>query len=298
MIITNQIIQNCSTVYNMYISPIVTVKRHISRGLPKFYLKSIVIYNNAKLQKINIFKDNINKSFVYRWVNKINGKDYLGSTSNARKRLSTYYDISSLNLVNMPIYKAILKYGHVNFSFEIVEYCEAKDVVNREQYYLDKFDFYYNILEKANSLLGFKHTTETLNKMKGRQSALGYRHSQNTLDRLRQYQTNRKHSIDNITKMRKLWAERKGINKIFSEVSELKTNSVIKPKNKGKLVLVKNIETNIIIEFKSISSAALSLNVQRSTLRNYINNKQVLHVLTKKGDYVQTVNYLVYFKDN
>jgi group I intron endonuclease len=68
----------------------------------------------------------------------------------------------------MPIYKSILKYGHSNFIFEIIEYCDPINVIEREQYYLDHFDFDYNILEKANSSLGFKHTKETLIKMKGR----------------------------------------------------------------------------------------------------------------------------------
>ena len=64
-------------------------------------------------------KENINKSFVYKWTNKINGNEYLGSTTNAKRRLSTYYDLNSLQKGNMPIYKAILKYGHKNFIFNI-----------------------------------------------------------------------------------------------------------------------------------------------------------------------------------
>ena len=98
------------------------------------------------MQKSLIFKDNKDKSFVYRWINKVNNKEYLGSTANAKRRLLKYYDLSSLNLVNMPIYKAILKYGHSNFIFEIIEYCEPDVVLKREQYYLDNFYFSYNIL--------------------------------------------------------------------------------------------------------------------------------------------------------
>ena len=69
------------------------------------------------MQKSLIFKDNKDKSFVYRWINKVNNKEYLGSTANAKRRLLKYYDLSSLNLVSMPIYKAILKHGHSNFIF-------------------------------------------------------------------------------------------------------------------------------------------------------------------------------------
>jgi len=84
----------------------------------------------------------------------------------------------------MPIYNAILKYGHENFIFEIIEYCQPK--IKREQYYLDNFDFEYNVLANANYLAGYKHTAETLANLKGRQNLLGYKHSQETIDKLRE----------------------------------------------------------------------------------------------------------------
>lgn len=96
----------------------------------------------------------------------------------------------------MPIYKAILKYGHSNFIFEIIEYCEPEKLLQREQYYLDNFDFEYNILEKAGSLLGYKHTEDTLSKMKGRKNALGYKHSIETIARLKEHSIDKTHSFE------------------------------------------------------------------------------------------------------
>jgi len=103
----------------------------------------------------------------------------------------------------MPIYKAkaILKHGHSNFIFDIIEYCEAIDTIKREQYYLDHFDFYYNVLAKADSLFGYRHTSKTLAEMKGRKNALGYKHTIETLSKLRKYQQNKKHSIEALIKM-------------------------------------------------------------------------------------------------
>ena len=69
------------------------------------------------------------------------------------------------------------------------------ETIQKEQYYLDHFDFDYNILEKADSILGYKHTIETLAKMKGRQNLLGYKHTEETIDKLRKLQTNKKHSV-------------------------------------------------------------------------------------------------------
>jgi len=117
---------------------------------------------------------------VYKWTNKINGKTYLGSTANGKKRLNYYFDKGSLSLKKTPIYMALLKYGHENFTFEIVEYCKPNEAVILEQTYLDKFDFDYNINANANSILGYKHTEETLAKMKGRQNFKGKTHSEET----------------------------------------------------------------------------------------------------------------------
>jgi hypothetical protein len=58
-----------------------TSTRNLSRGLPKFNLNPVVCFLDSKEQKETIFKTCKDKSFVYRWVNKTNGKDYLGSTS-------------------------------------------------------------------------------------------------------------------------------------------------------------------------------------------------------------------------
>ena len=87
------------------------------------------------MQKSLIFKDNKDKSFVYRWINKVNNKEYLGSTANAKRRLLKYYDLSSLNLVSMPIYKAILKHGHSNFIFFLHFY--HWNVIGRIWEYID-----------------------------------------------------------------------------------------------------------------------------------------------------------------
>jgi group I intron endonuclease len=183
--------------------------RKLSRGLPKFHLNPVVSFTDPKEQKESIFKICKDRSFVYRWINKNNGKDYLGSTSNAKSRLSQYFDFKTLSIFNMPIYKAILKYGHSNFIFEVVEFCEPENAIQREQYYLDQFDFDYNVLEKANSLYGFKHSEETLEKFQGRQNALGFNHSLETLEKLRDAQTGKTHSPEALDKMREQWAIRK-----------------------------------------------------------------------------------------
>lgn len=286
------------------------------------------------MQKSLIFKDNKDKSFVYRWINKVNNKEYLGSTANAKRRLLKYYDLSSLKLANMPIYKAILKRGHSNFIFEIIEYCEPDMVLEREQYYLDNFDFYYNVLEKADSILGYKHTEETLSKMIGRTNALGYKHNLETIAKLKELSTNKTHSSEAKDKMKEIWAQRKLSKQISSEspletslsalectetlpdlesllkqdLGALRLRSLLRPegeqtndkpgrkKIKGKIVVVTNIETNLTKEYDSISEAAIALNLTRNTLRNYIKNQTNFKLLRQDTSGIVTEKLLISIK--
>jgi group I intron endonuclease len=64
------------------------------------------------------------------------------------------------------IYRAILKYGYSGFTLEILEYCQPTEAVSREQYYLDLLKPEYNILKTAGSSLGFKHSDETIAKIR------------------------------------------------------------------------------------------------------------------------------------
>lgn len=128
--------------------------------------KPVVKYDDADVDKVKIFANNRNKSGVYRWVNKKNGKTYVGSSINLSVRLYTYYSLGSLAKSNRPVDRALLKYGFSNFSLEILEYCETDNLLKREQYYMDNLKPNYNIVTTAGSTLGYKHTPESLAKMR------------------------------------------------------------------------------------------------------------------------------------
>ena len=49
---------------------------------------------------------------------------------------------------------------------EILEFCSAENCIRREQYYLNLLGPEYNILKVAGSLLGFKHSKKTIDKLK------------------------------------------------------------------------------------------------------------------------------------
>ena len=129
----------------------------------------VVTYPDAFLNKSVILKNSNNKAGIYRWVNKVNGNTYIGSSVNLTTRFRKYYSFRNISseLVKgkSMIYSAILKYGYLNFQLEILEYCTAENVISREQYYIDLLKPEYNILTTAGSRLGTKHSEESRLKM-------------------------------------------------------------------------------------------------------------------------------------
>lgn len=134
----------------------------------------VVIYSNLESEKSSIYADNKDKSGIYLWRNKINGKTYIGSSVNLTKRLKNYFNESYLTRLKdfMIIYKALLVYGYENFTLEILEYCDSASILEREQYYLDTLKPEYNVLKIAGSSFGYKHSEETLLKMRNRTVSL------------------------------------------------------------------------------------------------------------------------------
>jgi group I intron endonuclease len=120
---------------------------------------------NAETLKLTIYKDNKNKSGIYRLTNNITGKSYIGSSINLSVRFAHYYSFAFLNRIinksNSIICRALLKYGYSNFSLDILEYCDYSILREKEQYYLDKLKPKYNILPIAGSSRGYRHSEAT-----------------------------------------------------------------------------------------------------------------------------------------
>lgn len=134
-----------------------------------FSFKPVLKYLNADVDKLNILKEIKGKAGIYRWINNANGKSYVGSSVDLSKRLYRYYSLAYIIVQSKHslICKALIKYGYSKFSFEILEFCEIKNVLIREQFYIDLLKPEYNILLKAGSPLGYKYTDEAKAKMKG-----------------------------------------------------------------------------------------------------------------------------------
>jgi len=123
------------------------------------------------------------------WTNLINKKQYIGSSVDLSNRLYKYYSTTCMeNLIkrsNSHIYRALLKNGYSNFSLTILEYCDKEQCIEREYYYLSCLPHEYNILEKAGSWLGHKHSDDAKTKIsdakKGKKNSMfGQNHKEET----------------------------------------------------------------------------------------------------------------------
>jgi len=132
-------------------------------------LKVEIIYSNTDIMKNQIIKENKKKSGIYLWTNIINEKIYVGSSINLGNRFKDYFNyshISNPKISNSNIHKALIKYGYSNFQLEIIEYCKIDNCIEREQYYIDLLQPEYNILKFASSSKGYKHTKESIEKIR------------------------------------------------------------------------------------------------------------------------------------
>lgn len=84
---------------------------------------------------------------IYKITNKVNGKCYIGQSTHIEKRWKDhYYTHQNMNDegYNYPLYRAMRKYGYDNFTFEILEECDAAALNEREMFYIKHFNSFNN----------------------------------------------------------------------------------------------------------------------------------------------------------
>lgn len=82
---------------------------------------------------------------IYKITNKLNGHSYIGLSTHVEDRWKYHQDPYNWQRENRKtLYQAIIKYGIENFEFSILEECSAEELSEKEMYYIDYFDTYYN----------------------------------------------------------------------------------------------------------------------------------------------------------
>lgn len=81
------------------------------------------------------------EKYIYKITNKINGKSYIGQTTDYQRRFREHRNKGYGEEPNKPLYNAFDKYGIDNFDFEIIEDL-TENYNEREKYWIQ----YYNTL--------------------------------------------------------------------------------------------------------------------------------------------------------
>jgi len=173
-----------------------------------------------KETEINVIKKEWNDigklSGIYKIVNKVTGKYYVGSSKDINSKykgrwVTHKYMLNSKTHPNIRLQRAWNKYGSENFVWEIVELTNIGELLITEQKYLDiaklepnkcynlsfiagKVEMTPEVIEKLRKAnIGRKHTNETKNKLKI--IKLGTKHSKETIDKLRELNIGEKNSF-------------------------------------------------------------------------------------------------------
>ena len=188
---------------------------------------------------------------------------------------------NALKRSNSHIYRAIIKNGHAHFSLTILEYCSPEKCIEREDFYLSTENHEYNILEKAGSRLGSKHSDESIIIMsdakKGENNPMfGKNHTEETKTILSDVNTGENNPMFGIT-----GENHPMYGKNHSDDTKKIISDALKGRRKnewsGKAsqqIEVTDTKNNTTVPYNSISEAARALNIQKSVIDNYFNRNQ------------------------
>jgi group I intron endonuclease len=252
----------------------------------------VIIYSNPETDKLKIINDNKGKSGIYLWTHKESGKMYIGSAVDLSKRFLSYYSPLYLKRANNYICNALTLHSHSAFSLSIVEYIDLKNlsleearnlILEREQYYLDSLLPKYNILKVAGSLLGYKHTQESLIKIseanKGISRNKGINHSnfgKNTSDETRAKMSlankgiSRNKGIPKSPETKALMSlANKGKSPANKGLSPSTVTRIKLSASKGTAIFVYDLNDLFVISFTSAKEAAKHFGSNHSTILKY-----------------------------
>lgn len=187
-------------------------------------------------------------SAIYIIRNKTNNNIYVGSATDFNHRKAQHLSDLKLNKhSNIILTRAYNKYGEQNFVFEILEVVNDKnELINKEQWWIDLLNPQYNILQKAGSSFGYRHTQECKIKMSEQRKG-------------------KKQSLETINKRIE--------NQIGKTLSD-KTKKKISDKHKKPIVQM-DINNNIIKVWESGKEASKALNIIASHISSVCRNKRI-----------------------
>lgn len=136
------------------------------------------------------------KCGIYRIINKVNNKIYIGSSKNLYDRLHQHFlQLRRNKHSNNHLQYSYNKYGLDNFYYEIIEFCDLEDQFTKEQYYITKFKPEYN---KSLNVIPWRGCSPSKEQRKRISETLKLKYKQGIIDCYRQDHMWKKHFIYDI----------------------------------------------------------------------------------------------------
>jgi len=142
-------------------------------------------------------------SGVYQITNQVNGKHYIGSAVNLKRRHTQHQSALRHGRHKNPHLQAAWhKYGESAFGFTVLEYVEDSALlIPREQHFFDMLNPEYNIAPNAGSNLGRRFSAEIRKKVS--EAHKGLHRSEEHCTKLSEANRGRHHSAETRRKMSK-----------------------------------------------------------------------------------------------
>jgi group I intron endonuclease len=115
---------------------------------------------------------------IYKIVNLVNNKCYIGSTKDLKKRIRSHLgDLKRNKHHCIALQRAYNKYGKDNFIILPIWVCQEEDRLQWEQIFMDEQKPEYNMAKSSSAPMeGRKHSPETIEKFKNRPVKKGKDH--------------------------------------------------------------------------------------------------------------------------
>ena len=230
---------------------------------------------------------------IYCWINKINGKIYVGKTTNLKIRLRDYRCLTSKFRRQPKLHNAVLKYGWDNFSLEIIEESIPVENLNSKEKYwirhLCTVEFGYNCTYGADGPNNISEETREKIKMhsKGENNPnYGKKHSAETRAKISKSNSGEKHpnygkrgeeasafgfrhTAETKQRLKELFSGPEGLT--YGQKRSKETIRRMQLANKKHMIQVICNETGEI--FESQRETCRRLDIAQTTLRKHLSNE-------------------------
>ena len=217
-------------------------------------------------------------SGIYRIVNKINGKSYVGLSRNISRRFVEHKTPRNLRKTSV-LARAFRKHGIDNFYIEIIERCDLAALSDRERYWIDKLNPEYNMNDGGLGNLG--HTVSPSVRRVLSDSARKQWEQKTPAEKKAFVHTNLKgprvgHTVSEETRQ-KIRSKLKGVplaKQTCIKIGQANKTSMVGNQNGNKPVEMVNKFGGVVMVFQSTRQAADFVGISPTNITGVISGRQ------------------------